>query len=189
MNSSRWISLHLQLSGLECPLFADENVEVVISGVQTSMTLGTQWCAKYNKVFSDACMDDVHGTHGTPCITEYPFFSVRVQGNLVSRVSAGQVLNDVIYHPSSIIGRCLDGLLGKLVKECRLKDIPPLLPWHYQSISFKFSYPTLMVSSQPQKATNRERTATREAHLTKEFCGDSTFTPFDLGFAAIRVSG
>ena len=61
-----------ELAGLKDPLLALEDVEVVVGGVKTAMSLSSEWGTENNQVFGDGRMDDVHGTHRTSGIVEHP---------------------------------------------------------------------------------------------------------------------
>lgn len=75
---SRFVPLHFERTWPERPLLANEDVEVVICGMQPTMSLGTEGRTEDDEIFSNGCVDDVHGTHGTPSIVEHPFRRVGV---------------------------------------------------------------------------------------------------------------
>ena len=67
------VALHLQRTRLERPLLADEDVEVVVGGVETRVALGAERRAKDDEVLGDARVDDVHRAHRAAGIAEHPF--------------------------------------------------------------------------------------------------------------------
>ena len=68
------------------------------------MSLGSKWRAKDDEIFSDAGMNDVHGTHGTACIVEDPFILVRVESYLFGWISKCEVRDDVVNHSGGVVG-------------------------------------------------------------------------------------
>jgi len=70
-----------EFAGFEDPLFAMEDVEVVVGSVKTGMSLGSEWGAKNDQVFGDGRMDDVHGTHGASSVVEHPLRSVGIKND------------------------------------------------------------------------------------------------------------
>ena len=89
MHGPRSIPFHFQRTGSKGPLFSNQDVEIIISGVQPRVSLRPQRRAKDDQVFGDACVDDVHGAHGAASIVEYPFLFVRVDPNLRGWVGCG----------------------------------------------------------------------------------------------------
>lgn len=75
---SRFIPLHLERTWPERPLFANEDVEVIIRGMQPTMSLGAEGRTKDDEIFSNGRVNDVHGTHSTPSVVEHPFGGVGV---------------------------------------------------------------------------------------------------------------
>ena len=73
------VPLHLELPGAEGPLLADEDVEVVVSGVQAGVALCAERGAKHDEVLGDGGVDDVHGAHGPAGVVEHPLGRVRVE--------------------------------------------------------------------------------------------------------------
>lgn len=126
--SSR-IFLHRQIRRRERPLFANQNVEIVIGGVNASMTLSAEGGPEDDEVLRDACVDDIHGAHGAPSVAENPFGRVDVESNLVGWVRLRQVFDNVLHHRRSIIRvrRRSDGRLCQLVQALGIEDIPSVL--------------------------------------------------------------
>ena len=89
VNISRFVPLHLESAWSECPLLANEYVEVIIRSMQSSVSLGTKGRTKDDEIFSDGCVNDVHGTHGTPSIVKHPFRGIGVERNLIGRLREG----------------------------------------------------------------------------------------------------
>lgn len=58
----------------ESPLFSLEDMEEIIGGVETTVTLCAQGCTEEDKILSDAGMNDVHGPHGAARVVEDPFW-------------------------------------------------------------------------------------------------------------------
>ena len=61
-----------ELAGLKDPLLALKDVEVVVGGVETAMSFGSEWGAENDQVLGDGRMNDVHGTHRASGIVEHP---------------------------------------------------------------------------------------------------------------------
>lgn len=70
---ARPIPLHLERTGLERPLLADEDVEVVVGGVEARVPLRAERRAKDDEVLGDAGVYDVHRAHRAARIVEHPF--------------------------------------------------------------------------------------------------------------------
>ena len=96
------ITFHLELTGSESPLLSNENMEVIIRGVNASVSLGSKWCTEDNKVFCDARMDDVHRAHGTSSIVKHPFL-VGIKAYVVIRVRFSEIRDDMRDHASGIV--------------------------------------------------------------------------------------
>ena len=69
---TRLVALHLQRARLERPLLADEDVEVVVGGVEARVALGAERRAKDDEVLGDARVDDVHRAHRAAGVVEHP---------------------------------------------------------------------------------------------------------------------
>lgn len=76
--ASRWISFHLQASWLESPLFTDENIEIVVYGMEPSVPFGAQRRSENEYVLCNTGVDDIHSAHSTASIVEDPFGFVGV---------------------------------------------------------------------------------------------------------------
>lgn len=72
------VPLHLESTWPKRPLLANEDVEVIICGMQSSVSLGTEGRTEDDEVFSNGCVNEVHGTHGTAGIVEHPFGGVGI---------------------------------------------------------------------------------------------------------------
>ena len=83
MDTPGGVPLHLELTGSECPLLSDEDIEVVVCSVQSSVSFRPERGTEDDEILRDACVDDVHGTHGTTSIVENPFLLIGVDSNLV----------------------------------------------------------------------------------------------------------
>ena len=83
------IPFHLQRARSKGPLFSNQDIEIVISGVQPRVSLRPQRRAKDDQVFGDTCVDNVHGAHCAAGVVEYPFFLVGVDPNLRGWVGCG----------------------------------------------------------------------------------------------------
>ena len=119
---SRLVPLHLERTRLECPLLADQDVEVVIRSMQSTVSLGTEGRTKYNEIFGDGRVNDVHGSHGTASIVEHPFRGISVQRNLIGRLrkGRGKVGNNVLDHALRVVGRCGNGISCEFMQERRV---------------------------------------------------------------------
>ncbi len=91
----RSVPLHLQAPRCERPLLPDQNVKIVISGMQPRVSLCAQRRAEYDEVLSDARVDDVHRAHRTAGVAEDPFVLARVEGNERGGIVRGEVRDDV----------------------------------------------------------------------------------------------
>ena len=80
---SWFVPLHLERTWPERPLFTNENVEVIIRSVQSTVSLRTERCTKDDEIFGDGRVNDVHGTHGTTSVVKHPFRGIGVQSNAV----------------------------------------------------------------------------------------------------------
>ena len=70
---TRTVPFHFECARLERPLFADEDVEIVVGGVQARVALGAKRRAKDDEVLGDAGVYNVHGAHRAACVVEHPF--------------------------------------------------------------------------------------------------------------------
>ena len=127
--ASRRVSFHLQRARPERPLFSNQNIEIVVRGVQSRMTFRSQWCAEDDQVLGDARVDDVHGTHSAARVAEHPFLLVWVKPDLSRWVRCGQVGDDVVDHGIGVrwVRSGRDSGLRKLVKRLGVEDIPLIL--------------------------------------------------------------
>ena len=135
MNHSGSIPLHLQLARFECPLLADEDVEVVVGGVNSTVSFRAEGRTEDDQVLRDAGVNDVHGAHCTSGIIEDPFL-FRVDANLVFGVRFREVRDDVVDHASRVIGGGRDCRLGKFMQEAWLEDIPAFLKGYVNWYNF-----------------------------------------------------
>ena len=67
------IPLHLERTGLERPLLTDEDVEVVVCGVEARVTLRAERRTKDDEILGDARVYDVHRAHRAARVVEHPF--------------------------------------------------------------------------------------------------------------------
>ena len=94
----RLVPLHLQRARLERPLLTNEDMEVVVGGVEARVALRTKWRAKDDEVLGDARMDDVHRAHRAAGIVEHPFGAVRVDRYARVGIGGGEIGEDVRDH-------------------------------------------------------------------------------------------
>lgn len=129
MHVSGCVPLHLKCARLERPLLALQNMEIVIRWVQTGMSFSAEGGSKYDQVFRDGGVYDVHGTHGTSCIVKCPFGGVSVEGDDArrGRVRVSEVRDDVLDHAVEVVRVGSDGIFRKFVKKGWVKDVPPVL--------------------------------------------------------------
>jgi len=129
VHHSRRIPLHLELPGSERPLFSNQDIEVIVCGVQPRVALRPEWGAKDNEIFGDAGMDDVHCAHRAARVIEHPLSRVDVDFDSVGRVGEREVGDNVLDHAGSVGGRRRgrDGRLRELVQFGRVEDIPSVL--------------------------------------------------------------
>ena len=121
------VPLHLQRARLERPLLPDEDVEVVVGGVEARVSLRTERRAKDDQVLRDARVDHVHRAHRAARVVEDPFRAVRVDRDARARVRRGQIRDDVRDHARRVVGRCGERGQLELVQMDRIKDIPSIL--------------------------------------------------------------
>jgi hypothetical protein len=122
------VSLHLERARLERPLLADEDVEVVVCGMEARVTLRAERRPKDDEVLRDARVHDVHRAHRPTRIVENPLRAVGVDRHASrARVRRGEIRDDVRDHPRRIVGRCGQRGKLKLVQMDRIKDVPSIL--------------------------------------------------------------
>ena len=174
------VPLHLQRARLERPLLSDEDVEVVVGGVEARVTLRTERRAKDDEVLRDARVDHVHRAHRAARVVEDPFGAVRVERDARARIGRGEIGDDVRDHPRCVVGRRGERGQLELVQMDRIKDVPSIL----RSEGCRFSADaretketffffflgkrecfTLIVSSQLKVASVMNRKMALAAHL------------------------
>lgn len=96
------ITLHLKLTGSESPLFSNENMEIIVRGVNASVSFGSKWCTEDNKVFCDARVDDVHRAHGASSIIEYPVL-MGIKAYFIVRVCFCEIRDDMRDHAGGVV--------------------------------------------------------------------------------------
>ena len=137
------VPLHLQRTRPERPLLSDEDVEVVVGGVEAPVSLRIERRAKDNQVLRDARVDHVHRPHRAARVVEHLFRAVRVDRDARAWVRRGQIGDDVRDHTRCVVGRCGERGQLELVNKER----------------------TLTVSGQLNVASVRSRKMARVAHL------------------------
>ena len=118
------VPLHLQRARLERPLLSDEDVEVLMGGVEAQVSLRTERRAKDDQVLRDA---RVRRAHRAAHVVEDPFRAVRVDRDARACVRRGQIGDDVRDHARCVVGRCGERGRLELVQMDRIKDIPSIL--------------------------------------------------------------
>ena len=123
------VPLHLQIRWVESPLFANQDIEVIIRGMNATVSFSTDRSTEDDQVLGNTGMDDVHGTHSTASVVEHPFLGVGVESDDAGGVGFGEVGDDVVNHVICVIGSWCggDGFLGEFVEVFRSEDIPPVL--------------------------------------------------------------
>ena len=104
MHTPSRIPLHLERTRRERPLLPNEDIEIIIGGVQPRVPLRTEWRSKDNEVLGNAGMDDIHGTHGAAGIVEHPLVLVSVETYVGGRVRGREVCDDVVDHARWVVG-------------------------------------------------------------------------------------
>src|SRR5690606_1212418 len=66
------VDVALELSGVECPLLALENVEVVVGPEATRVPLGADRCAEHDEVLGHGGVKEGHRTHRAAGVVEDP---------------------------------------------------------------------------------------------------------------------
>ena len=127
MHVARAVDLHVQVRGVERPLFPNEDVEVVIGGVHTSVAFGTERRAEDDEVLRNACVDDVHRTHRAASVADDPLGRVCVQSDDGGWVLRGEVGDNVGDDSVNVVRVCLDRVLGEGVEGLGIEDIPAVL--------------------------------------------------------------
>lgn len=172
------VSFNLQTARSECPLLSNEDVKVVVGGVQTAVAFRTERGAENDQVLGDTSMDDVHGTHSTTGIVEHPFVHISVDTNLRRGIGLRKIPDDVVDHSSSVVGVGLNGRLRQFVQGFGLKDIPPILgenePFDVTRRTLKLA---LMVSRYRHTATMTPSTVKRviQRMMQLEACDEESF--------------
>ena len=140
-----------EFPGLKNPLFALEDVEVVVGRMKAGMSLGTKRGAENDQVLGDGRMYNVHGAHRASGVVEYPFRSVRVEddggrcfmegycpqrcGRRELGVFGRKVRYNVPYNPVHVVSVGRNSVLGETVEVCLVKHIPPVLQTRNEHIS------------------------------------------------------
>ena len=129
MHTPSRVPFHLQIRRVESPLFANQDIEVIISGMNTTVTFSANGGTEDDQVFGDTGMNDVHGTHGTSGVVKHPFLGVGVESDDAGGVGFSEVGDDVVDHVICVIGSWCGGdrFLGEFVEVFRGEDIPPVL--------------------------------------------------------------
>lgn len=127
MHVTRAVPLHLQRARLERPLLSDEDVEVVVGGVEARVSLRTERRAEDDEVLRDARVDHVHRAHRAARVAEDPFGAVRVERDARARIGRGEIGDDVRDHARCVVGRCGERGQLELVQMDRIKDVPSIL--------------------------------------------------------------
>ena len=131
MHVARAVDLHVQVRGVERPLFPNEDVEVVIGGVHTSVAFGTERRAEDDEVLRNACVDDVHRTHRAASVADDPLGRVFVQSDDGGWVLRGEVGDNVGDDSVNVVRVCLDRVLGEGVEGLGIEDVPAVLQYTY----------------------------------------------------------
>ncbi|KAG6871472.1 hypothetical protein C0993_003255, partial [Termitomyces sp. T159_Od127] len=117
------VPFHLEGARQEGPLLTDEDMKIVIDGVQAGVSLRAERGAEDDEVLSDAGVDDVHGAHCASGVVEDPFVSVGVEPQLRRRVCGGEVGEDVRNNPARVVGAGDDGGLDDFVDRGWVEDV------------------------------------------------------------------
>ena len=121
------VDLHGEVGGIERPLFPNKDVEVVVGGVHAAVAFRANRGAEDDEIFSDASVDDVHGTHSTTRVVKHPFGGVGIQGNDRRRVLRSEVGDDVGNDSIDVVWMRLDRVLGECMKGLGGEDVPAVL--------------------------------------------------------------
>ena len=103
MDTSRWVSLHLEGTWKEGPLFTDKNIKIIVRGMQPCVTFCTQGRTEDNEVFGNACMDDIHSAYSSASVAENPLREVGVELNLCCGIRSCEVCYDMLDHSRCVI--------------------------------------------------------------------------------------
>lgn len=117
----------LQRTRPKSPLFANQNVKVVVGCMHTTVPFRPEGSTEDDEVFGDTRVDDVHCPHGSAGVVENPFTRVEVKSNIGGGVRRGKVGGNVLDHTGEVVGMGGDGGLGELVEVVRVEDIPSVL--------------------------------------------------------------
>lgn len=79
MHVSRRVLFHLQRARRKRPLLSDQDVKIIIAGMQPRVALRAEGCAKDDEVLGDRGVDDVHRAHRATGVAEHPFVLARVE--------------------------------------------------------------------------------------------------------------
>ena len=124
---ARPVPLHLQRARLKRPLLSDEDMEVVVGGVEARVALCAERRTKDDKVLGDARVDDEHRTHRATSVVEHPFRAVRVDRYVRGRIGGGEIGEDVRDHTRCAVGRCGESGELQLVEMDWVEYVPPIL--------------------------------------------------------------
>lgn len=72
VHGARWVALHSQRMGGSSPLFAFEDVEVVVGGMTASVAFCAEWRAEDDEIFGQRRVQDIHASHGAAGVVEEP---------------------------------------------------------------------------------------------------------------------
>ena len=132
-----------EISRLKDPLFTLEDVEVVVGGVKTGMSLGTKRGAENDQVLGDGRVDDIHRTHRTSRVVEHPLRGVGIEndgrrcflegycpqrgGWRELRVFGRKVRHDVVDNSAHVFTVNRNSVLGEAVEARWVKNVPLIL--------------------------------------------------------------
>jgi hypothetical protein len=148
------------------PLFALQNVEVVICRVTACVAFCAERCAEYDEVLGYGGVDEVHGAHSATGVVEEPFVCVRanlsgsipdgvcrwrgmvrerVDGDRVGAMGFTESRHNMMSYAGCRVGVESHGFFGQLVELWWVEDVPLVLvarlvglpgKWYMRSVYF-----------------------------------------------------
>lgn len=122
-----------------------ENMEIVIGGVASSVAFCSKGSPKDDKVFSNACVDNIHSAgqagsvavkkkagpqkpsvpHCAASIVEHPFVLPGI--DVFRSVRSGKIGNNVVDDAAGVIRVLGNRVLGEFVQKWLIKNVPSFL--------------------------------------------------------------
>ena len=92
------VALHRQVGRVERPLLTDQDIEVIVGGVDARVPLRPERRPEHDQVLRHARVQDEHRAHCAARVVKHPLGRVRVERDLGGGVGRGEVRDDVLDH-------------------------------------------------------------------------------------------